>query len=136
MSTTGYVPAIDQNTLELACKYSIMAYEDAIPNAVKIESKWTSTTAYYIKGTEKTPDILAFRGTAQGIDWVTDALVIPVPFAGRLCHGGFTLAFLSVWGKIKKQLRMDHPLLICGHSLGGALAELAASKLHKKHKRP
>jgi|TARA_B100000287_G_C20668294_1_gene792507 hypothetical protein len=135
MSTTGYAAPLDQQTLQMACKYSIMAYEDEIPNAVKIESKWTSTTAYYIKGTEKTPDILAFRGTAQGIDWVTDALVIPVPFAGRLCHGGFTLAFLSVWGKIKKQLRMDHPLLICGHSLGGALAELAASKLHKKHKR-
>jgi hypothetical protein len=81
------------------------------------------------------PDILAFRGTAQGIDWVTDALVIPIPFAGRLCHGGFTLAFLSVWGKIKKHVRMDHPLLICGHSLGGGLGELAASKLHKKHKR-
>lgn len=135
MSTTGYVPAIDQSTLELACKYSIMAYEDAIPDAVKIESKWTSTTAYYIKGTKSSPDILAFRGTAQGIDWVTDALVIPIPFAGRLCHGGFTLAFLSVWGKIKKHLRMDHPLLICGHSLGGGLGELAASKLHKKHKR-
>ena len=109
MSTTGYAAPLDQQTLQMACKYSIMAYEDEIPNAVKIESKWTSTTAYYIKGTEKTPDILAFRGTAQGIDWVTDALVIPVPFAGRLCHGGFTLAFLSVWGKIKKQLRMDHP---------------------------
>jgi hypothetical protein len=50
------LPALDRNALyEMACKYSIMAYEDDIPNAVKIESKWTSTTAYYIKGTESNP---------------------------------------------------------------------------------
>jgi len=135
MRTTGYVPPLDKDTLGMACKYSIMAYEDAILDAVKIESKWTSTTVYFIKGANSKPDILAFRGTAQGLDWVTDALVVPVPYAGRLCHGGFTAAHASVWGKIKKHIRMDRPLLICGHSLGGALAELSAAKLHKKHKR-
>ena len=124
---------LNSHLLELACNYSIRAYEDAIPDTVKIESKLTSTTAYFKKGTEEIPDILAFRGTAQGLDWVTDALVVPVPYAGRLCHGGFTAAHASVWGKIKKHIRMDHPLLICGHSLGGALAEITAAKLHKKH---
>ena len=57
MSTTGYVTPLDEMTLQMACKYSIMAYEDDIPNAVKIESKWTSTTAYYIKDTPNTPGV-------------------------------------------------------------------------------
>ena len=119
--------------LKLACQYSIDAYQDTIEGAHKIESKFTSTTAFYKENEGTLPDVLAFRGTAQGLDWVTDALVIPVPYSGRLCHGGFTAAHASVWGKIKKLIQYDRPLLICGHSLGGALAELTASKLRKKH---
>ena len=119
--------------LALACKYSILAYQEEVPDTTKIESKLTSTTAFFHRGEGDYPDVLAFRGTAQGLDWVTDAMVIPVPYAGRLCHGGFTAAHASVWGKIKKLIRMARPLLICGHSLGGALSELSAAKLHKKH---
>jgi len=58
-----------------------------------------------------------------------------VPYAGRLCHGGFVAAHASVWRKIKKHIDYDKDTLICGHSLGGALAELSAAKLHKKHNR-
>lgn len=120
--------------LKLACQYSIDAYQDTIEGAHKIESKFTSTTAFYKENEGTLPDVLAFRGTAQGLDWVTDALVIPVPYSRRMCHGGFTAAHASVWGKIKKILQYDRPLLICGHSLGGALAELSASKLQSSSK--
>jgi hypothetical protein len=58
---------------------------------------------------------------------------VPVPYAGRLCHGGFVAAHLSVWGKIKKHLHPKKRTLFCGHSLGGALAELSAAKLTGKH---
>ena len=43
-------------------------------------------------------------------------------------------AHSSVWGKIKKHIDYDKKLLITGHSLGGALAELTAAKLNGKHK--
>ena len=135
MSLMKYLPPLNEDMLKEACQYSIRAYEEAIAGAIKIESKFTSTTAYFKKSEDESFDILAFRGTSQKLDWVTDALVVPVPYAGRLCHGGFTAAHASVWGKIKKHIRMDHPLLICGHSLGGALAEISAAKLHKKHPR-
>ena len=36
-------------------------------------------------------------------------------------------------GKIKKHLDPKKRTLICGHSLGGALAELSAAKLNGKH---
>ena len=55
-------------------------------DSIKIESKLTSTTVYVAK--RKSIDIIAFRGTQQGRDWLTDALVVPVPYVGRLCHGG------------------------------------------------
>ena len=107
------------------------AYKEKNKDAIKIESKWTSTTVYVAK--RKSIDIIAFRGTQQGRDWLTDALVVPVPYAGRLCHGGFVAAHASVWKEVEKHIDPKKRTLICGHSLGGALAELSAAKLNGKH---
>ena len=122
---------LDPVLLNTACRYANKAYDDNIVAAIKIESKLTSTTAYVIK--RKTIDIIAFRGTQQVNDWLVNLLCIPVPYAGRLCHAGFVMAHKSVWKKIKKHIHPTKRTLICGHSLGGALAELSAAKLHKKH---
>ena len=122
---------LDPVLLNMACSWAMKAYNDENKDSIKIESKLTSTTVYVAK--RKSIDIIAFRGTQQGRDWLTDALVVPVPYVGRLCHGGFTTAHVSVWGKVKKHLDMKKRTLICGHSLGGALAELSAAKLWKKH---
>ena len=119
--------------LETGCKYSTLAYEEEVKKGIKIESWLTSTTAYVVK--TKTLDIICFRGTQQLGDWLFNLSAIPVPYAGRMCHGGFVAAHASVWGKIKKHIDYDKDTLICGHSLGGALAELSAAKLHKAHKR-
>ena len=117
--------------LHMACSWSMKAYRKFVEDTTKIESNWTSTTVFIAK--RKTIDVIAFRGTEQKLDWLTDALVVPVPYAGRMCHGGFTLAHKSVWKKVLKYIDFDKRTLICGHSLGGALAELSAAKLWKKH---
>jgi len=122
---------LDPVLLNTARRYSMLAYDKSIPNAVKIESKLTSTTAYFAQ--RKSIDIIAFRGTQQGRDWFTDAFVVPVPYAGRLCHGGFTIAHKSVWKELEEMIDWSKRTLICGHSLGGALAELSCAKIHKKH---
>ena len=122
---------LDPVLLNMACSWAMKAYKDENPKAAKIESRLTSTTVYVAK--RKTIDIIAFRGTQQGRDWLTDAMVVPVPYAGRLCHGGFALAHKSVWKKVVKMIDWKKRTLICGHSLGGALAELSAAKIWKKH---
>ena len=122
---------LDPVLLNMACSWSMKAYRKFVEDATKIESKWTSTTVFIAK--RKTIDVIAFRGTEQKLDWLTDALVVPVPYAGRMCHGGFTLAHMSVWKKVLRHIDFDKRTLICGHSLGGALAELSAAKLWKKH---
>ena len=122
---------LDPVLLNMACSWSMKAYREFVEDTTKIESNWTSTTVYIAK--RKTIDVIAFRGTEQKLDWITDALVVPVPYAGRMCHGGFTLAQRSVWKKVLKYIDFDKRTLICGHSLGGALAELSAAKLWKKH---
>jgi len=122
---------LDPVLLNMAVSWAMNAYKEKNKDAIKIESKWTSTTVYVAK--RKSIDIIAFRGTQQGRDWLTDALVVPVPYAGRLCHGGFVAAHASVWKEVEKHIDPKKRTLICGHSLVGALAELSAAKLNGKH---
>jgi len=122
---------LDPVLLTMACSSSMKAYNDSNKDAIKIESALTSTTAYVVK--RKTIDIIVFRGTQQIGDWAFNLFPVPVPYAGRLCHGGFVAAHASVWDEIEEHIDYSKRTLICGHSLGGALAELTAAKLNGKH---
>lgn len=122
---------LDPVLLTMAGSWSMKAYNESNKDATKIESSLTSTTAYVVQ--RKTIDIIVFRGTQQVKDWAFNLFPIPVPYAGRLCHGGFVAAHASVWSEIEPYIDYKKRTLICGHSLGGALAELTAAKLNGKH---
>lgn len=75
---------------------------------------------------------LVFRGTTDAKDWLTDFRLAPSTWAGLgHVHKGFGEAFTLVWDKVTASLNehvpSDCPLFIAGHSLGAALATLAAS---------
>ncbi|MFD2114851.1 Mbeg1-like protein [Paenibacillus yanchengensis] len=80
--------------------------------------------------------IVAFRGTSSAVDWISDFIAqqttfSPVKQAGQT-HKGFTDIYLSMREQlldILLQTPLDRPLFITGHSLGGALATLAALDL-------
>ena len=77
--------------------------------------------------------VLAFRGTQQVKDWITNLEARTMPISGTNgevlgnVHRGFNEAFLSVRDQIDPLLEGHEklPLFITGHSLGGALATLA-----------
>ena len=123
---------LDPVLLKIACSWSIKAYNDENRDAIKIENKLTSATAFVIK--RKTIDIIAFRGTQEKLDILTDLAAIPVPYVKRLCHAGFAMSHKSIWSEIEEHIDYNKRTLICGHSLGGAMAELSAAKLNGKHK--
>ncbi len=125
---------LDPVLLNMACSWSKKAYrEEYVDDCIKIENKWTSTTALIAK--RESIDIIAFRGTQQKIDILTDLCVIPVWYAGRLCHGGFALAHKSIWKQILPHIDPNKRTLITGHSLAGALSEISAAILMQENKK-
>ncbi|MGH9420098.1 MAG: lipase family protein, partial [Thermoanaerobaculia bacterium] len=78
---------------------------------------------------------LVFRGTEQKPADVISDLLLSVPLLGLGdVHRGFKHALDIVWDEIEKKLTdpalEDAPLFMTGHSLGAALATLAAAR-HK-----
>jgi pimeloyl-ACP methyl ester carboxylesterase len=84
--------------------------------------------------------LVAFRGTeADSLqDIGIDASFLPVKWQGPgLVHSGFSRAFDSLRVALKQWLDAQAPepsaLLVCGHSLGAAMATLAASAWGARH---
>jgi hypothetical protein len=82
--------------------------------------------------------LLAFRGTEadNNNDKAVDVEIDRVPEAGALVHSGFKRYLDAVWPQVTQCVagyRANHPnqnICITGHSLGGALATLAFTRLN------
>jgi hypothetical protein len=77
--------------------------------------------------------IIAFRGTNEWADWLTNVNVIPRSTAWGHVHSGFAEATETFWPEIPSRVReardAGRRVWLTGHSLGGAIAMLAAAKL-------
>lgn len=73
--------------------------------------------------------VLVFRGTRGFKSWPSNLNSRQTSWpGGGSVHGGFNTGFKGLWQKIEPTLsRIDLPLFFTGHSMGGALALLAAS---------
>lgn len=103
----------------------------------------TDTYGYLARDDERLELIATFKGTASATNFLTDAAVTLVQCSspgvqypvGALCHTGFQTAYNSVSSQVLALVRAQlalHPkytIRVTGHSLGGALASLAAVSL-------
>ncbi|WP_338506997.1 lipase family protein [Pseudomonas poae] len=80
--------------------------------------------------------LVAVRGTASGADALRDADAHQVPFVEGVgkAHQGFHQAFQAMHNHVLDYLfrfHKDQRIVICGHSLGGAIALLLAEALRR-----
>lgn len=108
--------------------------------AMPFRNRVTRTRGFV--GVCDTHAVLAFRGTEPVTlpNWLTDVVVRLVErheYDGRV-HHGFSAVLRRTWDAVEaliEQVPSDRPLFLTGHSMGGALAVLAACRL-AKHGRP
>ncbi|ORC90252.1 lipase [Trypanosoma theileri] len=131
--TYCYVPQIGN--------WSCIACEK--PPKLKVVKLFTNTTygtLAYMGVDEKERVVISFRGSLNIINWLADLDMWPVPYQkpscwGCIVHRGFYNSFLSLRDEMWKELlklitespNRSLKVLITGHSLGGAMAVLAAA---------
>lgn len=75
--------------------------------------------------------MIVFRGTESVGDWLTDLNIFSVVKAYGIVHKGFYNTFSSVKPLLEQKLKQRAPvgrILLAGHSLGDALATIAAAE--------
>jgi triacylglycerol lipase len=148
--TTRYQPI---NAYWMA-KFAKIAYykkQDHSPNVESIkaelsdiDSKFLSVDGFNAKSSQgivikhENFVVAVFRGTDEISDWLDNLNVVPTSGPLGEVHVGFYNALMDIWPQMKSTIRSfrrtavgqpDRPLWLTGHSLGGALAILAAATL-------
>ena len=109
------------------CLASAASYQSRA--AAEQISLWSGATDTRVLITVRDNDlIVAFRGTQDLRNWVTDLDCEFVRLGGARVHRGFHQALHSVWDDLERVIASQARarLWLTGHSLGGALAMLFA----------
>lgn len=129
-----------ENALKLATLAEIAYKDDPITGLVPFADHYRRIQPFSLAGTfgfvasDERNLVVVLRGTDELIDWVTNLSVTQVLGYGGHAHRGFAETLEAVWSEIftrvENLLDRGQTVWVTGHSLGGALATLAAARLN------
>lgn len=134
-----------KNALTLA-RLAQLAYTDA-PGSIRDKLKPTFSRVTHLRkggaqGFVCANDdniVVAFRGTDEPIDWISDVQYRQVRGYGGHVHRGFADQMAGIEERmlaaVKKYRDAKQAVWVTGHSLGGALATLAAKMLGRRYRK-
>jgi pimeloyl-ACP methyl ester carboxylesterase len=117
---------------------SHVAYADAATVEAIIRGRWGMETSEFIEANvtrcyiASTPEVvlISFRGTVDVYNWLANLNALSKTRPYGAVHRGFYFAFADVQAMLER--RLDdfgaRPVVLTGHSLGGALATIAAAE--------
>jgi hypothetical protein len=117
---------------------SRLAYENGEQVELTAKSNWGFGSCTFVSivdtecfvATSPTVALVAFRGTASVADWLADLNFLSITRPYGTVHRGFYYAFQDVNARLRQILSpfAGLPVVVTGHSLGGALATIAAAE--------
>ena len=135
----GASPGYDKLT-ELACNRSAQSYWEPVENGELISDVMTDAQVVISSSDDFGCVTLAFRGSSSRADWLANLWFplrsLPSPHRSDVkAHSGFLRQYMSLHAHILRKLDDMHAkhVLLTGHSLGGALATIAAAMLPEKY---
>ncbi len=147
-ATRGHFDLDDARAMMWMAQLSYETDAEALPTITEIGPKFgfkpiphfvatgTAIDTRAIVGERPDCTVVAFAGTDPALsdNVVTD---VKVEITASDTHKGFQEALDAVWPKIEPAIRASQrPLFFTGHSLGAALAVLAAEKAHDNNMSP
>ena len=139
--------AFSERTAELMAKLALLSYETDLEELSKqLNLGQFKLLAFYDQeGSQaflaRTDDfaVVAFRGTDSYVDWKTNLMSESVSVETRLgsveIHKGFKKAYDRIGAQlladVNSHVPKDKGLYLTGHSLGGALAQIASTQLER-----
>lgn len=130
----------DHLNMMLAADMALQAYRDQpAVNGYEITRHVHGNVQWFVA--RNANDLwVVFRGTDELADWLNNLNAIKVKTDGHGCvHKGFQDAVDSVWSEVMNEIhstRRLERLSFVGHSFGGALAALSASRIFLKRWTP
>lgn len=87
-------------------------------------------------GLKKLPgyDVIVFRGSITLQDWINDIRAVPIPTKIGFVHHGFYSDMEKMWSEAKSII--TQPVIVTGHSLGAARADILAGLMTLDGKPP
>lgn len=133
---SGAAPTLPPGFSQTALIKADQAYLAALPEQHPATAMAKDTNIFGLMGRDTTSGtaFIAFRGSSDVADWIADFDFIPAPYAPVAGFGQVHAGFQDIYGCVRASIAANlaaatsgcSQILITGHSLGAALAVLAA----------